>query len=137
MSTAERRAVVIGGGIIGTACAHFLAWDGWRVTQQARRDTPTFVKLAREVERRLPNDAVLLVEERQKLERVMVMFFTGRTAYGVTPDTWRQTADQVIAAGGRPYVVSHRPMPLAIVAAVPEEGRTVYDPGQPVEPARP
>jgi D-amino-acid dehydrogenase len=32
MSTAARRAVVIGGGIIGTACAHFLHRSGWRVT---------------------------------------------------------------------------------------------------------
>lgn len=27
-----RRAIVIGGGVIGTACAHFLTRDGWKVT---------------------------------------------------------------------------------------------------------
>jgi D-amino-acid dehydrogenase len=32
MSTAARRVVVVGGGIIGTACAHFLVRDGWQVT---------------------------------------------------------------------------------------------------------
>lgn len=32
MSDASRRAVVIGGGVIGTSCAYFLARDGWRVT---------------------------------------------------------------------------------------------------------
>lgn len=28
----ERRVVVVGGGVIGTACAYYLAGDGWRVT---------------------------------------------------------------------------------------------------------
>lgn len=32
MSTSARRVVVIGGGVIGTACAHFLSRDGWSVT---------------------------------------------------------------------------------------------------------
>jgi D-amino-acid dehydrogenase len=32
MSMAARHVVVIGGGVIGTACAHFLARAGWRVT---------------------------------------------------------------------------------------------------------
>ncbi len=34
MSTppSPRRAVVIGGGVIGVACAHYLLRDGWRVT---------------------------------------------------------------------------------------------------------
>jgi D-amino-acid dehydrogenase len=32
MSGAGRHAVVVGGGVIGTACAHFLTESGWRVT---------------------------------------------------------------------------------------------------------
>ena len=32
MSTEGKRAVVIGGGVIGAACAYFLARDGWQVT---------------------------------------------------------------------------------------------------------
>src|SRR5271168_379909 len=32
MSSGERHAVVIGGGVIGTACAYFLMRFGWRVT---------------------------------------------------------------------------------------------------------
>src|SRR6516165_1677468 len=31
-STSSHRAVVIGGGVIGVACAHFLLRDGWHVT---------------------------------------------------------------------------------------------------------
>jgi D-amino-acid dehydrogenase len=38
MSTATRRAVVIGGGVIGAACAHFLSRSGWRVTIIERRE---------------------------------------------------------------------------------------------------
>lgn len=32
MSAVGRRVVVVGGGVIGTACAHFLSEAGWRVT---------------------------------------------------------------------------------------------------------
>src|SRR5438477_6960138 len=32
MSTSARHVVVIGGGVIGTACAHFLTRSGWQVT---------------------------------------------------------------------------------------------------------
>ncbi len=32
MSTAKRKVIIIGGGVIGTACAHFLAKSGWQVT---------------------------------------------------------------------------------------------------------
>src|SRR3954471_3512532 len=32
MSTSPRHVVVIGGGVIGTACAYFLSRSGWRVS---------------------------------------------------------------------------------------------------------
>ena len=32
MSTSPRHVVVIGGGVIGTACAYFLSRSGWQVT---------------------------------------------------------------------------------------------------------
>jgi len=126
--TRERRlAVVAAAALASLVLASKLAWDGWRITQQSRRDTPTFVKLGERVQRSLPPDAVLLVDERTKLETVMVMFFADRTAYRVTPNTWRATANQVIAKKGRPYVVSHNPMPLPVVIRDTGEGKTIYD----------
>jgi D-amino-acid dehydrogenase len=38
MSTGSRRAVVVGGGVIGTACAYYLSADGWDVTIVDRGD---------------------------------------------------------------------------------------------------
>ena len=35
MSSSSRHAVIIGGGVIGTACAYFLMRTGWKVTIEA------------------------------------------------------------------------------------------------------
>src|SRR5207248_2479549 len=52
----------------------------WLVTQQ-NETHPTFSTLAAQVDHSLPPNAVLLFDQRQKLEYMMAMFWTRRSAY--------------------------------------------------------
>src|SRR5204862_3167768 len=62
----------------------------------------------------LPPNAVLLLDEREKLERNTLMFWADRTSYSL-PNNWPD-AEAMIAEirtrGGKPYLISHRPLPV-------------------------
>jgi 4-amino-4-deoxy-L-arabinose transferase len=103
-----------------------MGYDGWRITR-VNRNHPTFVELGALVRGSLPDNAVLLVDEREKLEYIMVMFFTDRTAYPVKPDNWQALAARVAQAGGMPLLVSQRTLAAPIVLSDPAEGWIVYD----------
>jgi hypothetical protein len=103
-----------------------MGYDGWRITR-VNRNQPAFVELGALVRGSLPDNAVLLVDEREKLEYIMVMFFTDRTAYPVKPDTWQALAARVTQGGGMPLLVSQRTLAAPIVLTDPAEGWIVYD----------
>jgi hypothetical protein len=102
-----------------------MTWDGWRITEFARRDSPSFVGLASR--ERLPDNAVLLVEERQKLEHIAVMFYTGRTAYPVTSESWTPIASDIHTAGGSAYLLTHQRLDLPLVMENLDDDRRLYD----------
>ena len=128
--TRDRRTVLVALASLATLyLAGRMAWLAYRVTEAtpALRDHPAFVELGRAVDAgALPGNAVLLLENRQKFEHVVAMFYVDRTVYPVTPQTIEQTARSIRAAGGVPLLVTHRalPLPTAIPAAL--DGRRVY-----------
>ena len=106
-----------------------MTWLGYRVTNATPdlRDRPAFVDLGRAVDAGLlPGNAVLLLENRQKFEHIVAMFYADRTAYGVTPETVESTARAVRAAGGMPLLVTDRVLPLPLAVAATLDGRRVY-----------
>jgi 4-amino-4-deoxy-L-arabinose transferase len=96
----------------------------WRATQ-IDDDQPAFVEVGRFAQSRLPPQAVLLLEEREKLERNTLMFRARRTTYPLTED-WRDMATVIVASGGVPLIVSHRDWPLRAIHTSRDEDRTVY-----------
>ena len=127
--TRQQQTVLV---IVASLATIFLAgrwtWLAYRVTEAnpAMRDRPAFVDLGRAVNTSLPANAVLLLENRQKFEHVSAMFFINRTVYPVTPETIQQTARDIRAAGGEPFLVTDRPISLTPVFAAPLDGRGVY-----------
>jgi 4-amino-4-deoxy-L-arabinose transferase len=127
--TRQQRSVLV---IVASLATIFLAgrwtWLAYRVTESnpAMRDRPAFVDLGRAVNASLPDNAVLLLENRQKFEHVSAMFFIDRTVYPVTPETIQQTARDIRAAGGEPFLVTDRAIALTPVFAAPLDGRGVY-----------
>jgi hypothetical protein len=124
MALAQRRVIAAAATIATLFLGGRMARDGWRITEFSRRDSPSFVRLAsRDM---LPDNAVLLVEERQKLEHIAVMFYTGRTAYPVTPESWPPTADEVRAAGSAAYLLTHQRLELPLVTENLDDDRRLY-----------
>jgi len=114
-------AIVIGLAIL-TVSAGRLCWQVTRIpdTGLALRQIGPFVR------GHLEPNVVLLVEEQKKLERTTVMFYTARNAYAVTAETGRDVTARVKAAGGVPYLLSARDLPLPIALRSPSDGRTLY-----------
>lgn len=116
--------------VTAAAMALPAAWLGyrqgrtaWRITELNRVE-PTFRDLGRLAAERLPEDAVLLVEESGKFQHVAAMFWTRRACYGTTAATLERDR-AALAASGRPvYLVSllERPLPAVGLA----DGRAVY-----------
>jgi 4-amino-4-deoxy-L-arabinose transferase len=104
-----------------------LSWAGraWAVVQMNDNE-PAFVEIGGYARQRLPREAVLLLDEREKLERNTLMFRARRTTYGVTEQNWRDVALEVVKNGGIPFVVSHRQLPLPRILASPRDGRILY-----------
>jgi hypothetical protein len=127
--TRQQRTVLV---IVASLATIFLAgrWVllAYRATEAtaALRDRPAFVDLGRAVNTSLPPNAVLLLENRQKFEHISAMFFIDRTVYPVTPETTQQTARDIRAAGGEPFLVTDRSIPLTPVFSAPLDGRGVY-----------
>jgi 4-amino-4-deoxy-L-arabinose transferase len=113
-------------------CAGVLAWRGidtvsaaWRVTDRDVND-PACVDVGEFARRHLPDNAVLLCEERRGDEHLVTMFYADRTCYALEPRGPDAMAHQILLAGGAPYVVSRRNLPLVPVHAGDGQGPTVY-----------
>ncbi len=126
----------LGRYVRGTAlvfCAGVLAWLGlqtvqaaWRVTSNHVED-PFCVEVGAFARAQLPENAVLFCEEPHGFEHLTIMFYADRTCY---PLAWgpggNALARQVLQAGGVPYLVSHRRLPLAPVHVSRLGGPTIY-----------
>jgi 4-amino-4-deoxy-L-arabinose transferase-like glycosyltransferase len=99
----------------------------WRITQQ-NVQKPAFPYLAAAVDRNLPENAVLLIDQRQKLEYVVALFWTNRTAYPLGTNNWQQLVTTIQQNHGVPYIISSRALPLTPLFAIPQEQLTVYSP---------
>lgn len=113
-------------------CACALAWlafrtvgAAWRVTCAAVND-PACVDVGRFARSRLPANAVLLCEEPAGGEHLTTLFYADRTCYALKGGVPDVMARRVLRAGGIPYVVSRRPLPLPPVYASGGRGPTVY-----------
>jgi 4-amino-4-deoxy-L-arabinose transferase-like glycosyltransferase len=111
-------------------CLCALAWRGygtvnaaWRVTSRNEAD-PAAVDVGQFARRHLPDNAVLLCDEQRGDEHVALMFYTGRTCYPLT--SVDNVARRIVQAGGVPYVVAYRRMPLAAVHVSGRYGPTIY-----------
>jgi 4-amino-4-deoxy-L-arabinose transferase len=112
-------------------CLCILAWLGaqsvvaaWRVTCADRND-PACLDVGTFARDHLPENAVLLCEERKGGEHLTTMFYADRTCYALTRDP-DVTARRVLRAGGVPYIVSSRRLPFPLVHTSGEQGPAVY-----------
>jgi hypothetical protein len=112
-------------------CLCALAWLGtrtgqaaWRVTS-ANRNDPSCLDVGLFARAHLPENAVLLCEEKRGGEHLTTMFFANRTCYALERDP-NLMARQVCRAGGVPYLVSYRRLSLPPVHASVGQSLTVY-----------
>jgi hypothetical protein len=68
----------------------------------------------------------MLVDERSKLESLLVAFPADRTCYPLGRRTWQQAAAALVRAGALPYFVSPDRQPLPVVYVDGESQRIVY-----------
>ncbi|HEX8525243.1 MAG TPA: glycosyltransferase family 39 protein [Tepidisphaeraceae bacterium] len=101
--------------------------QSYRVTQQ-NQQAPSFPKLAALVEQHLPPNAVLLFDQRQKLESTIALFWIDRTVYPLGTNNWPQLVEQIRGRGGVPLIISSRRLPMTPIFADPDEGLIAYDP---------
>jgi 4-amino-4-deoxy-L-arabinose transferase len=108
-------------------CLGGLAWLGGRTVRAAWRVTDAnvndrcCVEVGRFAHEHLPENAVLLCEERAGGEHLTMMFYADRTSYALEGRDPDRLARQVVRAGGIPYVVSRRrpPVPAEYVSGSP------------------
>jgi hypothetical protein len=100
-------------------------WAAWTVTCRNAGD-PSSAWVGRFAREHLPDNAVLLCEENRPGEHLALMFYADRTCYALAGRRLDRVAEQVHRAGGIPYVVSRRRLPLPPVHASGQWGPTVY-----------
>jgi RNA polymerase sigma-70 factor (ECF subfamily) len=112
-------------------CGCVLVWRGidtvkagWRVTERDVND-PACEDVGLFARDHLPENAVLLCEETRGAEHLTTMFYADRTCYAVAAEGHDDVARRIVKAGGTPYLVSRRKVPLAVVH-VSGAGATVY-----------
>jgi hypothetical protein len=135
-----RRYWAAGGGLVGRVlqvvalvfCLCTLGWLGietvyaaWRVTESNVND-PACMNVGRFAHDHLPDNAVLLCEERSGEEHLTIMFHAGRTCYALRPARTDTMARQVVQAGGIPYLVTHQELPFPVVYGEGKRGLTIY-----------
>jgi 4-amino-4-deoxy-L-arabinose transferase len=113
-------------------CLGVLAWLGsetvratWNVTA-ANVNDPACVDVGLFARGHLPENAVLICEERRGHEHLTTMFYADRTCYPLLPREVDAMARQIEQAGGVPYVVSSGQLPFLAVHGVGKQGLTVY-----------
>jgi len=102
-------------------------YTAWKITN-VNDNQPTYSQLATLVEHNLPKSAVLLFDQREKLEYTMAMFWIDRTAYPLGRDNWNTLTSAIRARGGVPLIVSPRPLPLVPLFSADRDGLIIYDP---------
>jgi 4-amino-4-deoxy-L-arabinose transferase len=107
------------------ALAAQLVHASWLVTK-LNRTSPDLRGIGAYAAANLPNNAVLLVDEREKLDFVSAMFWADRTCYPIRGQGWQELARQVAQKGGAPYIVTDQPVLLRRVYFDPVESRSVY-----------
>ncbi len=112
-------------------CLCLLTWLGvqyataaWRVTS-ANRNDPGCLDVGNFAREHLPENAVLLCEERTGGEHLTTMFYADRTCYALAGNP-NGMARQVLRAGGIPYLVSHRRLPFSRVYEGGDQAPSVY-----------
>jgi 4-amino-4-deoxy-L-arabinose transferase len=97
----------------------------WRVTRFEPENARDFDSIGT-FARKLPSDAVFMVDEKSKLENKLIQFVADRTCYPLPDARWQEMGQAIIARGGIPYVVTDRELPLPVVFVDEREGRKVY-----------
>lgn len=98
----------------------------WGVTSNASRSDPFSVDAGRFAREQLPENAVLLCEIRKGHEHLTTMFYADRTCYPMPRENVAKMARRIIQAGGEPFIVSRRTLPLPSVHANEELRLNVY-----------
>jgi 4-amino-4-deoxy-L-arabinose transferase len=113
-------------------CLGALVWLGaqmlqaaWRVTK-ANVNDPSWLDVGQFADAHLPENAVLLCQERKGGEHLTTMFYADRTCYELegSPDAM---ARRVVQAGGIPYIVTYRRLSLPLVHESGRQGPMVYE----------
>jgi 4-amino-4-deoxy-L-arabinose transferase-like glycosyltransferase len=131
----RRRLAAVGRYVQAAAllfCVCGLIWLGvrtvsaaWGVTSRDVND-PHSVEVGQFARDHLPDNAVLLCEERKGYEHLTIMFYADRTCYALESRAPDEMARRVVQAGGIPYVVSYRRWVLQPVHISVKKGPTVY-----------
>jgi 4-amino-4-deoxy-L-arabinose transferase-like glycosyltransferase len=95
-----------------------LCWD----VRNVGKNEPAFPQIAR-LARRLPREAVFIVDEQLKLENKTLQFYARRSCYPLR-GPWQDVAQIIVDAGGLPYLVSDKPLELPRL--IEGDGRVVY-----------
>ena len=108
---------------LGLGTAGFLFLGGllfqasWSITERNQSE-PTFSEIGEYARAQLPENAVLIHEHRPAAlwgrfgDHLLTMFHSDRTGYSTSGTTADALAREVIEAGGIPYIVSIRYLPL-------------------------
>jgi hypothetical protein len=113
-------------------CLGVLGWlsiqslnASWRVVNRNELD-PVSVEIGAFVQTNLPENAVLFCEERKGYEHLTIMFYADRTCYPLPWTGADRQAHAVREAGGVPYLVVRRNLPLEAVHVSRGNVPTIY-----------
>ena len=102
------------------------ALAAWRVTDRDVND-PYSVAVGEFAKGNLPETAVLICQETKPGEHVAIMFYAHRTCYPLKRgEKLDAISQQVVAAGGIPYIVSPSQLPFPSVYDDGETGPKIY-----------
>jgi hypothetical protein len=87
------------------------------------RDQPAFVELG-SFARRLPAQAVFMVDEQVKLDNKLIQFEARRTCYPLPQMQWQELGRAVVDVGGLPYLITTKELDLPVVFR--GDGRIIY-----------
>jgi hypothetical protein len=127
-----RWAVVASGSVGFIFLGGLLFQASWSITERNQNE-PTFSEIADYARTRLPENAVLIHENRPAApwgpfgDHLLTMFLSERTGYSTSGTTTDAVARQVIESGGVPYVVSIVDLALPRVFSSEEDGVALYE----------
>jgi 4-amino-4-deoxy-L-arabinose transferase-like glycosyltransferase len=113
-------------------CAGALIWLGLRTVDTAWQITninlgdPHHVEVGHFAREQLPENAVLFCQMQQGHEHLVTMFYADRTCYPLVWNRLDASTEEVVQAGGIPYVVTARRLPHAPLHVCGQRGPAVY-----------